>query len=995
MRKSQQVALDIQNTCTRVRSGVSLSTRELLTLSDEYNKLIDAINKRLHEAVFLLHRGYRSEALQDAESIPPILEEAAALDLNGAHEWADICQQHELPSPSQIDLNRASELNNAYFVELRLTPLLVRNRRLALSRAPTEVRIQILKHLAEEDRSNPLWAQDLATFEKARLREIERDLPGIIRAGNIAQAEKLRQELSGKWIEPIPDVMRRQVEDLYQSLKTKAAQDALPQLQQQILQAHAQSNAQVLRDALARWDERASAAHNTEPPAEILAARTWLHDFDRATTQDRLYTTALMELESTLDAKNSSPQLKTELERAWAKVQKFDRPLPQVLITRYETRRAELQIDSRRRFVVLAVGTGCAILIIGLGVAFAIHLTLQASQTSQWTSTLDKATAEDRLDDAQGIIKQIQQDLPKASSNPALADSLSRAQAAVNEDQTRAQRFELAMSSSEQAGPAAVDQNTLDTAQRLAKRDAEQVRLERFTAQVKAARQKELLARDGEFKNSLEAVRERFVQAKDNVTLSPSDRAIQMQAIADDLRKLTARGDVSPGIKGAGDILLSNVLTVLKGAQDAVDQARKRTETLDRLRILMGTPSEYAKALQGFAQENPDNPLSPEFTRAASFKSIWTSARFWADTLPALPPASDAGATEDVRKKVADALAADASEPFKTQLTGLENYLARRNRFAIDRPWDERLKRALDLSFVSSLMMVQTKAVAGIPPARYYILPTTQPVLEKDAKGKEIYAFPYVTSIAQAAGAEPPSGVAQIPVDIYTPPVKSPQSLFAEQARPLLSERNALAQWEAWHVLFLEYASRPNSTNKIDPLLHANLAQLILPGAIKYDLISDKKPVEDLIKSLSAFKIDDSFLNPMSQVADKQRQQLKDQAAPDTWPDFKPIIATALTAGQTLRDIAHRTTTRKPVAIVFPDENGAMSIQSQFRDNQTPMVLEALYVDPQGQGAIRQLGIARDQGKLELLPGAFDQLPAGTLVYGSTIPETKPAGKQP
>ncbi len=983
MRKSQQIALEIQNTVTRIRAGATLPTRELLALSDEYNRQIDSVNRRLQEVGILLHSGHRSQALQDAESLPPVLEEAATLDFNAAREWAEVCQQHELPQPSQVDLNRASELNNAYFVELRLTPLLVRNRRLALSRAPTEVRIQVLKHLAEEDRSNPIWPQDLIAFEKVRLREIERDLPGIIRAGNITQIEKLRQELSGKWLEPVPDAIRKQVEDIHHALKTKAARNALPELEALILAAHQQQDSESLRAALSQWQDRASAAGIARQPEPVAAAAAWLEQTDQSIARDRLFTNALMELEATLDVTTSSSQLKTELERAWTKVQKFDRALPQVLVTRYETRRAELQLDSRRRFVVLAVGTGCLILVIALGVAFAIHLTLQSSQTSQWVSTLEKAVAQDRLPDAEQIIRQIQQDNPKATSIPVVADAIARAHAAISEDKSRAERFELAMASCEKSGVEALDQSVYETAQRLAKRDFELVRLERFGALVKSSRQKELQARDNEFKSSLETVRERFVQTKDNATLSPADRAIQMQGIADDLRKLTARNDVSPGIKGAGDILLSNVLTILKGTQDSVEHTRKRTESLDRLRILMATPSEYARALTQFAQDNPDSPLTPDFTRAAAYKPLWTSAKFWADTLPALGPVSDTANTEEVRKKIQDGLAADGSEPFKHQLTGIEDYLAKQNKFVLDRPWEDRLKRALDASFVSNLMMVQTKSVSGIPGARYYLLPGTQPVLGNDARGKEVYTFPYILNPAQAAGSEPPGGNAQVPVDIYQPPVKSPQSLFADQARPLLSERNALANWESYHLQWLQYAGRPGANVKIEPILHTNLAQLILPGVFTYDLVADRQALEDLRKTLSNFKIDTAWIDPFNQPSDKLRTQILQEAPPDGWPDLKPLIATAQQAGKDLRAMAHRTTTRKPVAILFPDDAGSLGFASQLKDAPANLTLEAFFINDQNQPAARVLGVTKGPNQVELLPGALDHLPAGTLIYGS------------
>ncbi len=990
MRKSQQIAQEIQNTVTRTRTGASLSTREVLALSEEYNRLIDQVNKRIQEAVVLLHQGYRSEALQDAESLPPVLEEAAILDLHGAHDWADICQQHDLPHPSRIDLPRASELNNAYFVELRLTPLLVRNRRLALSRAPTETRIQVLKHLAEVDRQNPLWTQDLKLFERTRLREIERDLPAIVRQKNLAQAEKLRQELSGKWLEPIPDAIRRQVEDLYQGLKANDALAALPDLQDEIVQSHATQNAENLRAALNQWSDRAQAARVTQVPPPIAAAQAWLREADHAEHEQRLFLQATMELEAALDRTGSSAQLRTEIERAWAKAQKFDQPLPAVLVTRYQSRKAEIQLDSRRRFVVIAIGTACAILVVAAGVGFTIFMVQEAKETRHWTSILDQAVAEDRLQDVDRLVTQVQQESPRIAASADMAQAITRAQSAVKEDTARAERFEVAMASLEQAGALSVDQATLETAQKIVKRDAERVRFERFLAAVKANQQKELQARDAEFKNTLDAISARFTQIRDDASIAPGDKALAIQAITEELRPLTLRNDVSPGIRGAGDILLSKVSVVLQTIKDGVEQARKRSDTVERLRMLMATPAEYAKALTQFAQDNPTSPLNSDFAKAAALEPAWRSARFWSQNLPSLPAVSDTSGVEAARKKIQDTLGAETVELFKTQLAGIDNYLGKQAKFASDRPWEGKLKRALDTGFVSSVWMVQPKAVAGISGPRYYIPASTKPVEAKNAQGKNVFEFPYVMTPNQASGAESPAGRASILADLYQPPVKSPQFVFAEQCRPLLSERAALSQWEAYHLLWLRAAQQ--QTGKMDPALQVNLAQLIVPDALVYDLVANSQPLDDMKKAYSTLKVDTSWLDPMDERGQTLRTQVKEQAPPENWPDFKTLAENAQAAGKSLRALAFTTTNRKPVAIAFPQEDGKMGFNGQIKDNQGDLTLEAFYLDAQGQPALRQLGVTKPGGTIELLPGAMDQIPAGTLIYGSPaqVPAIKP-----
>ena len=106
---------------------------------------------RLRKCGELLKAGLRSEAIQQAEMEPNLLDIVATLDFPEREIWTQFASQYGIVSPAPLPLDIAAELNEAYAIEQPLGALLARHRLLALARSPLRLRMATLREIAETD----------------------------------------------------------------------------------------------------------------------------------------------------------------------------------------------------------------------------------------------------------------------------------------------------------------------------------------------------------------------------------------------------------------------------------------------------------------------------------------------------------------------------------------------------------------------------------------------------------------------------------------------------------------------------------------------------------------------------------------------------------------------------------------------------------------------------------------------------------------------------
>ena len=301
--------IDYQRTIDNIRSILASTNapamESMSAVALEYANACEAVNDRLRKSGQLLREGLRSEAIQQCEMEPKLLNLVAMLDLPELSAWSSFLQSNGLAPPNPLLVDVAADLNEAYTQEQPMAAVLRRHRLLALSRSPLRDRIITLRKLAKLDANNAVWHDDLRTYEHSRHQEIRRALEQEYKQGNVAALEELTHDVrSSDWLEPPPATLVQQVSDAHARVVRQRARSELQQLELQLNDAFSQFDAARGRALRERWNTCAALAHVSEddPLYERGApALEWLDQQDRDVADEAGYNAAVAELEQALD----------------------------------------------------------------------------------------------------------------------------------------------------------------------------------------------------------------------------------------------------------------------------------------------------------------------------------------------------------------------------------------------------------------------------------------------------------------------------------------------------------------------------------------------------------------------------------------------------------------------------------------------------------------------------------------------------------------------
>ena len=213
-------------------------TPEFMDVATEYLELCRSTNERLRRCSHFLRQNLRTEAIHLAEADPNLLDLVAILDFPERQAWRKLCASHSMPEPPNLDIDAATELNEAYALVQPLETLLVRHRRLALAVAPLSERLAVMRKLAELDPGSSFWQQDIRTFEDARVDELRRQInqPGI----EFNTAERLKHEIdTAQWLISFPPDLRKASDLVVSRLRGQTALRELELLMPELDAAYA------------------------------------------------------------------------------------------------------------------------------------------------------------------------------------------------------------------------------------------------------------------------------------------------------------------------------------------------------------------------------------------------------------------------------------------------------------------------------------------------------------------------------------------------------------------------------------------------------------------------------------------------------------------------------------------------------------------------------------------------------------------------------------
>jgi len=706
MHQYEQIVEDIM---TILAADVDPTEAAIRDVDTRYADAVNSLNERLVECDKLLHKGFRTEAIQKCEMDPNLLDAMAVMDFPEAPQWGEYVRQFGLPEPPQLRLTIAADLNEAYSHEASLSDRLRQHRLLALARAPLGTRLKVLRQIAKCDPGNPVWQQDLRSWEQVRHDRLPKEVEAAAALEDAKTLAVLGQEVQSKdWLAPPPKALVERVLTAHKQVSVKRARRHLEVLEKELNEAYANfdiTRARILRQ---RWKTHAAVGiEREEDPllALVAPALEWLDEQERQEQSEKDYQAALAALGAGLD--RGLPR--QELERLQHAVLGFDRGgLPETLEHRLQERYASLEVASGRKSRLILVSVVLAALLAAGGFAWIGVSLTRSKERKTHTTSLQQLLQDKKLKEAASYLRDLEQKAPHVLQTPELQKLAKDVEAATRADQQRRSRFDQALADARRYGEAwegygnAV--TALKDAEPLCVNDSERQELEEIRRQVEARRQQLQRELDEKFVADFTAFKKRADE------VDPTDLT--------KIEQLRADGEVLAKRPFVASVLRNQVQPLLERLKKLYDtEVAGRTESglLSRITEAVGDRNRYLQTMQTYVSGFPTKARANDFKRVLETEAeLWDGVERWNRLL-------ESWSQRDFRKATpaeAAQLITDAEElvqkhpgfPAEKKVQEVVAFLAAvKQRLGDDgQPITTQLTADLQMAFMVELCMLQT-----------------------------------------------------------------------------------------------------------------------------------------------------------------------------------------------------------------------------------------------------------------------------------------------
>lgn len=892
-------------------------------LHGRYAQAIDALNARLERCDDLLSNGYRSEAIQEGEREPELLEAVSILDFSEATLWIDYAEQFDLPMPRPLMVGVAADLNDAYDTDQAVEGLLNRYRVYNLARCPLDRRIRLLRKIARQDAGNPIWHDDLKTFERARHKQIRDEIKVAAESRDTDALSRLEMELvNSPWtVTPSAETVKL-VRQLHTRIRVEDARNELKALEPELTNAYSELNVDAGRRLRHRWHALEKLAGGVDNELAELVAPTldWLAEEDQRDADDRQFKEAVAGLEAALEGDADRPTLEQHVRQAT----RHGRNLPDAVDKHYRQRIHDLELAASRKRRLVVGASFVGLLTVAAGIVWGVQSVQYANSVEQHASNLREFIENEHLDAAQKYADDLQENEPAIAAEPELKKLLRDLAAERRADGDRKDRLAQILNGAEQS---AIGENTwkgfetaftqLKEARTLCKSDAEVARVKEVELRIRRAEQTKQKTVDDGFLAELERVAAVEQQLEKN-DLEGAKGALEQA------RKLESREHVNEEIKNSGKLAL--LLTRLEGRVETAGRLREMARSLRRITDRIDDPVRFAEALREYAAKYPSERRSVSFEAVAQRQQTWSALRSWnglverwaREDLTRLTPEDAAAKLKSAERVFAAAGKLSCAARLKPALRYLKTIQARKgNAGSLLAPLRKTLTdRRVDIKWL------QLKNGR-----RYYI--KTAPFDEKPSAMVAGARIDYYVDLALN------TKNARVAVTEISNPSKgktfdwtSPQAAFSRAALAQLKQLDR----QGWELTFAGI-HRELLNSKMDPVLKLQLLQQLLSiASAGSSLLDDALAGQRNALNAAAVDTTVNWLAPEDEAAETERER-----AAKVLKTLKPLKVSAVTSA--LRAMArpdlgprytwvgwlHRDENKNWVCATRPSLNGRLS----------------------------------------------------------------------
>ena len=623
--------LDYQRIIDNVRNSLYANGSEaqdaVRSAAAAYSLACQEVNERLRKCGELLKAGLRSEALQQAEMEPNLLDVVATLDFPEREVWTQYAAQFDVVAPPPLPLDISADLNEAYALEQPMVAILAKHRLLALARSPLRQRIKTLREIAATDSNNLIWLEDLQLYEQERFKQIQREAGDVLAADDLDTARALADELNDtSWSESPPDALFDRVSNSLQKLITSHARRELEQIDVDMNDAFSAFEIDTMRDLRDRWFALLpqSGFDGQSPICQRIApALEWLVQHESKQTNERKHAAAIAALEEALeDEATTEPRL----ERLYRAATKHGEEIPAALDLRCKARVEALRLGARRKFRLKMFIAAAATLAIAVTISVVMIRNMWAANIHTHAAALAKLIEGSKLQEARKYAEQLTSRSPRVAMRPEVQSLIARADSLLKDDDDRRNRLALLMGDARKTVTEISDwpsqkhaTNLLSEAEWWARSDSEKADVKRLQLSVADATRKLQKQEDDKFGPPLAKLSEQ-VRLLDGQKSDPASRQTEINRLRSEILALESRGE---NVTAALRDQIKPLFARLRAFEDELGKRQQQQAATAPITSAVGNGAEFLSTLAEYRKLYPDTVRSADFERVSEEAPLW------------------------------------------------------------------------------------------------------------------------------------------------------------------------------------------------------------------------------------------------------------------------------------------------------------------------------------------------------------------------------------
>ncbi len=845
------------------------ATPEVAEWAGRYAELSKAANARLRRCADLLRRGFRGEAIHQADQMPALLDVVAALDFTEFPIWESICSTYNLPRPQQLSIELAGELNEAYSAQQPVEGLIRLHRIAAMASAPLPERLMILRELNTADPTTPFWRTDLETGEKVRISQLRSEVQRAIKNSDQRQLQILDKEITEtNWIASVPDDLRNSSRAMLKEIKTREGISKLKAMLPALNDAYSAMSFEEASPLIDQWSSIATQYAVVVPPdlyEMVSPIETWVWE-QRDRQQLQLQFDG--DCESLDRVLQSATQSSTFLAQSMRDLKRTGLAIPDQLERRYRTviRQRETAITRKKRRNMALVGLAASVVIAGVAVG---GLRIYHGQEAQrYAKQIAELTTADKLDESASMVDQAR--TAGYGGNAVVVAAANELQHSRDAESRRKQKYadELAKISAaitDRKLPvdfAAIDKLAKTTDEKLAvldKKNASDAIESEVTQAGLSKVQAQLVKLTELVKSAEEAIANRQLDRVLEIRRETSEVVLAMNAVRD--------------LPDATRISMQSLQRRMDVLYTSLQQQQKSLEAVQNLINATKSADALSSALMQTSESLGNPARKAVFAETAKMLPSWQAIENWSTISARIDVAfakNDLPALLTSRDDITRYLSANANGPLQEQVLTTQIYVEAAIRFASsDSDWRKSIVRVLQSRPMSGWMQVRSNQ--GV----FYV--ATKDDFTVSVVNDKVAAVRVNYVIGETADPNSPARKETLlsAKDLLAPDNRTPEACTQGALAELLLKELDRTDLRNWQTLPNRMSKQIIADVSTDPVLRAILMQIILETQSVKGLptVAAAKIATESLVRLQASEA--AWMNPLDAQANTARDRSK------------------------------------------------------------------------------------------------------------------------